>query len=144
MTAPGVTAYGDQYMEASNFLDRTWQHNRTLSHAASVADAVRRGLGEPWEGKENGHGYLLVPHLGICQELNPGLTEPGDLLAFMRGVLGDRRPVACDLCERPIAEAGRWLPVAVPPTLFVLAVCDLDAALLASDYRDLTYVEETP
>jgi len=134
----GTAAHVDQYLAAVHYLDNpeTWPFNRDpASNSDVVAGAIFRALSEPWENKDNGHGYLLVWSLGVLQELNPGITDSGDLLAWARGVVGDRSPRVCDLCERPIDPGcGRWLPVASPPTLIVLAVCEFDAVLLRNDF----------
>jgi len=75
VTGAKITAYVDQYLAAVNYLDQTWPFNRGLAGDEVIAYAVRRALlGDPWESKENGHGYLLVPSLGTRTELNPGIT----------------------------------------------------------------------
>ena len=153
MTGAGVTAYGDQYLAAVGFLRRAWPYNRDLAADEPVSGAVLRALrgpqtepgGEaerPWDDKRNGVGSLLIPSEGGCLDLNVGLTEPGDLEAFLRGQLWAGGATFCDLCRQPIPTGdGGWLPVAAPPSLIVLGVCDVDTILLTTDHPHLTWIK---
>lgn len=111
MTGAETTAYVDQYLAAVSYLDQTWPFNRGLAGDEVIAYAVRRALlGDPWESKENGHGYLLVPSLGTRTELNPGITDSDDLREFARGAITGRRLAFCDLCDKPILTSGGVAP----------------------------------
>lgn len=143
MTGAETTAYVDQYLAAVNYLDQTWPFNRGLAGDEVIAYAVRRALlGDPWESKENGHGYLLVPSLGTRTELNPGITDSDDLREFARGAITGRRLAFCDLCDKPIlTSGGAWLPVAAPPALIVFGVCEFHRLTLSDEHRDLTWLD---
>lgn len=136
----GVTAYVDQYLSAVNYLRRAWPFNRELNASETITRIVLDVLARPvadaetWEGKENGHGYMLIPDTNTCMEFDPELTRSDELRAFIRASVGNRGPGTCNICGRVTRGEGGWLPLAWPPTLIVLGVCEFDSILITADY----------
>ena len=163
MTAPTpalVTQRVDQWRAARDFMEKLWPHNWMLVGNDEQTDAaVRRALAEPYqtvnmspgavdrvtadpmarvsaEDLRWGVSYLLMG--GAAIELRPGvdLRASIEYLAAMqpRGQFGE-----CDRCEL-VGDRYGFLPIATPPNVVALSICESCAEELNRDYVGLVWV----